>query len=233
MAKYSINSHYHGGYEGFLTPVDFKPVEQGYKCDQCWFFGVSAFIMNRHSRTHEDRTGYHRCCVQRINDCTRTPYIGVLPRGEELRQEGRNDPERRVRPIDALAAMTALHAGFLLEPEEGRNLGLFYQLSGFVTGPGEVNIFENVDQAAYVAPLSDDHEDYEAIEQFRLSIIRYMRSINSADISLRFAVSAGRRPFKVLETEKSILEYSAVMSRFGYFMTVVVNQPIPDRKSVV
>lgn len=208
----------------FLPAVDFRPVLAGLKCSDCSYFCIDTTGMYKHVKTHNPVATSVSCVVQRVNDSTRTPYVGVIPRN----QVGVGAPVAAVPGlIDRRVHMRMLAQERALPMEEGRRLGIFYSSSGFVTKPGAVDPFDGVNYASYVASLSPDDPSHAPFIALRETLILAIEAVNASDFQLRFAVSYGRRPFKALETANSLRDNSLLMARFARFLVELLARPIP------
>jgi hypothetical protein len=168
------------------------------------------------------------CHVQRMNDCTRTPYVGVFIAAENRPSEAIDDQNANDDAIDALMVMERFRQQRVLLPEQGARQGLFYSLSGFAGRPGLVDEFSEIDKASYVGTLSEDHGDYAFFTEIRMFLAENIPRIVKADVQLRFAVSAGGRPFGPLQMDKSVKEYTLVMARFARFLVQHRRAPLPE-----
>lgn len=224
LIQYIRPSLYLQEQQHFLPAVDFRPVLAGLKCSDCDYYCIDTTGMYKHIKTHEPVATSVSCVVQRVNDATRTPYVGVIPRN----QVGVAAPVAAVPGlIDRRLHMSMLAQAGALPMEEGRRLGIFYSSSGFATRPGAVDPFEGVDYVSYVATLSPDVPGHAPFIALREALILAIENVNEADFQLRFAVSHGRRPFKALETANSVRDYSLLMARFARFLVELLARPIP------
>lgn len=165
-----------------------------------------------------------------MNNCSRTPYVAVVPieDGDDGHQEDLPDvrPDGDApAPLNADAVMDDFRRGIQLEPEQGRKLSLFYQSSGWVAENG-ADEFEEVDKDRYICAPDEDADDYVLYNYIRDLILDDFDEINKKDVQLRFAVTPNSRPFKKLETQNSLNEYSLVMTRFLRFMVMLLEEPI-------
>lgn len=210
--------------QGFLDPVDFRPVIQGYKCSGCEYYSANKKVARLHSKTHEPVAMFVECSVQRMNNSKNTPYIGVNPRREVL------DP---VQTIEEIGIHPQIHAVNMLRSldqqamrlEEGRRENLFYNLTGFLL-PNQLAMFADVNKQEYVRPISQENQDDVFFFNIRNQLMESIQYVNNIDVQLRFAVSHGRRPFKRLETLASVQEYSLLMIRFVRFLVLLVQSPV-------
>lgn len=127
--------------------------------------------------------------------------------------------------------MTKLFADTQPQAESGQRLGLFYQHSGFIPYDGQPDMFAGI-KATFEPPRPADPGNAEAVlacrqfdwlrEAFRRAIV----GVSGANVQLRFAVSPSSRPFKKLQKEPSIKEYSLMMARAVWMIKTLVQESV-------
>lgn len=221
IGNYLVPSPYLQPQRIYLDPVDFRPVQPGFRCDSCEYCSSDIKVARKHARIHGLGATYTQCSVQRMNNARQTPYVAVRPREVAAVEIPVNPP--------AVANAAAVYEKFFrdLRPrlEDDRGIGLFYQLTGF-PDPAMLAQFDHVDREEYTRPPKETDADNHHFEALRAQLKNSIKDVSSLDIQFRFSVSPNNKPFSSLKGDSSLREYPAMMVRFIRFLLKLVENRI-------
>ncbi len=209
-----------------LPRLDFRPVTNGFKCNDCEFYGGAKNTMKKHVKKFHDGTcdGYTSCLVQTLGNSSNIRYFGVFDTGSAP------TVRRNVGDSDAVKVMREL-LDYELPQEPLAQRSLFYRFCGWISEEDQPDLFSSVEKASYVAQPrevtgedpSQDLDDFKtAFSLFKLII----HDINNAEIGVRFNVTNGGKALSKPQSKGTIIEYSAVWGRMLLFLIRLVRNPI-------
>lgn len=175
--------------------------------------------MIRHVSGHGDTGSYRTRDIQQVGFGRNSSYHGVVQVGDQNQRE----PAGEAVPPGDINVREAIRAAIALSDEAELDKDPFYQAAGWVTDP---DMFHGIDLRAYVTPSGE--ADLALFETVRQIFVGAIRTVSLADVQIRFTVNQNRTPFKSLQTDGSIKEYSQMMARVIWMIRCLIRAALPQ-----